>query len=466
MDIIVTDGIASLVRKDPPKPRAPVNSVRYKLRISAGETILFKRDVPDDFLMHIPYFRGLINGGMTEVATRTISIKLDFLTKTGVEQYLTWRTWIYGGCVGEPVLEHEPSAAMLAEYLSDTDYFNPMFTGAKISIFELQSELIQAPPDDERYSKHGFPYYSYTYSPDMYIYDRDGKIHPYYQAKPRTREHLYTIEIPAGIYGTEIESKAIISELIKDKIREVLTDVDVIECDDKFSIETDRELVVECSGSIKHKVSQSTFVPIFTHRKYTMVIRDDYPQGLPEVVASYLAEQYFKTAVRLKANSYRKLARFVSDKPALAKVIWIDNRDAVVSMLRLPKSSHSKIAKMDFDKIFAYADSVARSREDVVYDFSSDSQLSQIEAKMRELEIRFDSVKDTYYRLKLSCGDLGFDRVEHTYDLMGGENPVELANKLDILEREWETRYNVLAANKRKNMPLNRPNVYKYYSKH
>lgn len=141
-----------------------------------------------------------------------------------------------------------------------------------------------------------------------------------------------------------------------------------------------------CEGSLSIKErdnNDDTDILSFNleQRQYTISeIRDDFPLYLPEDIAIELCENYPIIIASEQCSPYRRLARFASRHPPIGRHLWDDNKEALCELFHVPKKSHSRINGLDFDALFKYADSIAKtSSTDVPIEFK-DLQLQKIEA--------------------------------------------------------------------------------------
>lgn len=418
------------------------SEVTYTLIFSDGMKNVGKFvKLPKDFIQMIPYFDKMLAGGMIESNKTIFRAEHPAFTEELVKNYMQHLKWRFGYCTSfltknenitkkmepDPTSTCDPYISVIAEYLNDIKFFVDFFAGGTIQIFKKEVIL-------------------------------DG-----WGDKGIFENLLFNFEVPYGIYGTtNTEAIEILIGMIDYQIKKIIPESNIIFDRYRVFLIVPNEYVFKTTGSIKiFRQNQSGRLIIdlkMISRKYLVVTHNDFPKYLPTHVAETLSEQYIREIADGKGNGYRKLAMFVSKNITLAKIIWEGNEVTVCEMLRVPKSSHNKASKMNFDDIFKYADSVAKSREpEPGFDFSTDSTLYHLQKQIDQLYEKFNQIKHRYDHISSRCGLKTIGKIRDHFDSIDIDNPFIIRENIEKLEAQWWERYEILATSARKKQPLHRP---------
>ena len=194
-------------------------------------------------------------------------------------------------------------------------------------------------------------------------------------------------------------------------------------------------------------------------REYTMdEIRDDFPLYLPEDVAIQLCENYPIIIASEYCSPHRRLARFASRHPPIGRYLWDNNKEALCELFNVPKKSYSRIISLDFDDLFKYADSIAKTS-------STDVTIMFKDIKLQEID---NLISDHIKNITRETAHRGYEQrlreleatVIHDYEMY---NIIKTGNKKIIqkykneekrvlwdLQTKWWERYEVLLKNYKK----------------
>lgn len=390
------------------------SSKEYTLVFSnGGEKVAKFNKVPRQFLEMLGYFKHLFSSQMMDANQSTIRIEYPIITQEGVMQYMNHLRWRYNGCQGpDPAMICDPEVGALAEYLGDEKFFVDFFAGGSIKIYRVGF----------------FPEFS--------------------------KDFIYQFDVEPGYYdgGTDNPSK-VIFDLVGSQLQKIYPGFKLQVSNNIAIISNDLFILYRFKTTGSFELRECTDLEImFSSRQFNMKIADDYPKFLPESVQSVISTQYVVQIASTKGNGYRKLANFTTKDSRIAKVIWDGaNRRDVVMMLGVPKKSHNKASKLEFDKIFKYADGIAKLREPQAgFDFSNDATLTNLEARINELYAKNCQGIITRQIINIQKNQA----VLYSHKSISDDSTlVTILN----LEKQWYDRYDQLAKSATKKIPLVRP---------
>ncbi len=184
-------------------------------------------------------------------------------------------------------------------------------------------------------------------------------------------------------------------------------------------------------------------------RVYGINVPEDFPAGLGEDQIQYCVDAYCLNIAAEWSSPYRKVWTFWKKSPQIARVIWEDNYDEVMIMFKLNKKSrvsiYSKYGK-GLEEMLEYCDRIAKSVEPE-FDFD-DAGLKSIEAEANAVYsiinkkyrgyIKRELPSDEILRIEKETGSDKYEYVRLYY------------YRLPALEQRWNNRYEMLAAERRK----------------
>lgn len=423
-----------------------------------------------------PYFVSLISkSGFKENEKHKVNVCFEHITRElciSLMQHYKWRT---SGAKGpDPAKGISIYALALANYLGDSNFDAPYFAGGSAVIFKKNVE--------EQWCRSEFP--------DTDILDRSL----FYRETKEKIESSVVVDLPSGFYKMEEIKKMFVAGMEKYKEFKVFPDpwpiMDQILPMNKWNKGTasgNNEVHIQCAADSKEdlstivdhinklghintfdtftssssggvqirKIMSDYFAVSFTmapKRSYSTDIESDFPNGLDEEQIQYCCDKYVEKFAGKWESGYRKLHRFWTVSPNLAKVIWEDNSDTVMEMFRLVKTSRASLAKKPVKEMLEYCDRIAKSQEPEFPEIiDSDEALKSIQSEYENIWATLAAKHS--YELKYVIRNFTSEEIAAARKDSAGSHYkliVDYYERLPLLEELWYRRYNELAAKARK----------------